>query len=52
MFRLVALGPLEEESTTATREEHDERRDLVAAMEMALAELLENAGGHVKQSHE
>lgn len=43
-FRLVALGPLEAESTTSTRVEHDERRDLVAAMEKALADTLSAAG--------
>jgi hypothetical protein len=43
-FRLVALGPLEAESTAITRVEHDERRDLLAAMEKALAEALKAAG--------
>lgn len=43
-FRLVALGPLEAESTGTTRVEHDERRDLLAAMEKALAEALNAAG--------
>lgn len=46
-FRLVALGPLEEESKSNTRHEHDLRRDLVAAMEKALAELLAKCGCHV-----
>jgi hypothetical protein len=32
-FDLVALGPLEAESTASTRDEHDRRRDLVAGME-------------------
>jgi hypothetical protein len=35
-YRLVALGPLEAESTAATRQEHDERRDRIAAMEKRL----------------
>jgi hypothetical protein len=43
-FRLVALGPLEAESTEATRAQHDERRDLIAAMEKALADVLSAAG--------
>jgi hypothetical protein len=43
-FRLVALGPLEAESTGTTRVEHDERRDLLAAMEKALADALTAAG--------
>ncbi len=43
-FRLVALGPLEAESTASTRAEHDERRDLIAAMEKALADNLSSAG--------
>lgn len=43
-FRLVALGPLQAESTTSTRAEHDERRDLVAAMEKGLAEALSATG--------
>jgi hypothetical protein len=43
-FRLVALGPLEAESKATTRAEHDERRDLVAAMEKALADALCAAG--------
>jgi hypothetical protein len=46
-FRLVALGPLEEESTAASRDEHDERRDRIAAMEKALAETLAAAGCQV-----
>jgi len=46
-FRLVALGPLEEESRDEGRDEHDERRDAVAAMEMALAEALGSAGCRV-----
>ena len=46
-FRLVALGPLEDESTAATRQEHDDRRDRLAAMEKALAEALKAAGGQV-----
>ena len=43
-FRLVALGPLEAESKAESRREHDERRDVVAAMEKALAELMAKAG--------
>lgn len=39
-FRLVAVGPLKEES----RDDHEARRDMVAAMEKALAEVLEEAG--------
>tara|TARA_R110000824_G_scaffold118960_12_gene271846 strand:+ start:6258 stop:6731 length:474 start_codon:yes stop_codon:yes gene_type:complete len=46
-FRLVALGPLEEESSHPERDEHDERRDLVAAMEKALAEAMQLAGYNV-----
>ena len=44
LFRLVALGPLEAESKASTRVEHDERRDLVGAMEKALADTLSAAG--------
>jgi hypothetical protein len=43
-FRLVALGPLEAESKAEARHEHDERRDDMAAMERALAELMTEAG--------
>ena len=43
-FRLVALGPLEKEANTRGRRQHDQRRDLVAAMEKALAELLASSG--------
>ena len=43
-FRLIALGPIEQEATTPGRREHDLRRDLVAAMEKALAELLASSG--------
>jgi len=39
-FRLLALGPIEQEARTPGRREHDQRLDLVAAMEKALAELL------------
>ncbi len=46
-FRLIALGPLEEESSAETRYEHDERRDRLAAMERALAELLAESGCRV-----
>lgn len=47
VFRLVALGPLEEESRAESRDEHDDRRDRVAAMEKALAETLTAAGCRV-----
>jgi hypothetical protein len=47
VFRLVALGPLEEESNAESRDEHEERRDRVAAMEKALAEVLTAAGYRV-----
>ena len=43
-FRLVALGPLEAESIAEGRVEHDARRDVLAAMEKALAETLKGAG--------
>lgn len=43
-FRLIALGPIEQEATAPGRREHDERRDVVAAMEKALAELLASSG--------
>ncbi len=43
-FRLIALGPIEQEAETPGRREHDQRRDLVAAMEKALAELLASSG--------
>lgn len=43
-FRLVAVGPIEDESTADGRKEHDQRRDVVAAMEMALAEAMAKAG--------
>ena len=43
-FRLVALGPLEEESTSSDRAEHDSRRDLVAGMEKALADTMRLSG--------
>lgn len=46
-FRLVAVGPLEEESQASSRDEHDGRRDRVAAMEKALAETLTAAGCRV-----
>lgn len=42
-FRLVAVGPVEEES----RQEHNARRDVVAAMEKALAELMKAANCEV-----
>jgi hypothetical protein len=43
-FRLIPLGPIEQEARTPGRREHDQRRDLVAAMEKALAELLASSG--------
>lgn len=43
-FRLIALGPIEQEARSFGRRDHDERRDLVAAMEKALAELLASVG--------
>jgi len=43
-FRLIALGPIEQEPRMPGRREHDQRRDLVAAMEKALAELLASSG--------
>lgn len=43
-FWLIALGPIEQEARTPGRREHDQRRDLVAAMEKALAELLASSG--------
>lgn len=46
-FRLVAFGPVKEESTATIRDEHDERRDRVAAMESALAKLLSASGCRV-----
>ena len=46
-LRLVALGPLEDESMAEARDEHDARRDQVAAMEKALAETLIAAGCRV-----
>jgi hypothetical protein len=46
-FRLVALGPLEAESRKSKRHEHDQRRDVVAAMEKALAEMMRAAGCRV-----
>lgn len=49
-FRLVAVGPLEAESTAAGRAEHDERRDILAAMERALAEAMDAAGYSVMNS--
>ncbi len=49
-FRLVALGPLEQESKEEHRREHDERRDLLAAMEKALADLMNSAGYDVMNS--
>lgn len=44
-FRLVALGPVESEALE--RAEHDKRRDVVAAMEKALAGAMLDAGYRV-----
>ncbi|MCC4767383.1 hypothetical protein FXW07_12315 [Methanosarcina sp. DH1] len=41
-FRLVAHGPILEEATT--KEVHQKRRDILAALEMALAEAMAEAG--------
>ncbi|HXM00831.1 MAG TPA: hypothetical protein VN932_12945 [Rhizomicrobium sp.] len=46
-FRLVSLGPIESESNATDRTEHDERRDIVAAMEKALAVAMAHAGYEV-----
>ena len=46
-FRLVALGPLEQESEAVERAEHDKRRDVVAALEKALAGAMRDAGYRV-----
>jgi hypothetical protein len=46
-FRLVALGPLEQESEAVERTEHDKRRDVVAAMEKALAAAMREVGYQV-----
>lgn len=39
-FRLVAVGPIGQEAETPGRPEHDEQRNLVAAIGKALAEFL------------
>ena len=46
-FKLVAVGPLDAESTEDSRTQHDERRDKVAAMEKALAGLMLESGYNV-----
>lgn len=46
-FRLVAVGPVLKESSAVVRHEHDARRDVVAAMEKALAEHMKAAGYEV-----
>jgi hypothetical protein len=46
-FRLVALGPFEQESEAVGRDEHDSRRDIVAALEKALAGAMQDAGYRV-----
>lgn len=43
-FKLVAVGPLDAESTEDSRAQHDERRDRIAAMEKALADLMLDSG--------
>lgn len=47
VFRLVAFGPLEQESEAVDRAEHDERRDIVAALEKGLEVAMRDAGYHV-----
>jgi hypothetical protein len=46
-FRLVTLGPLEQESEAVGRAEHDQRRDVVAALEKALAGAMRDVGYRV-----
>jgi hypothetical protein len=46
-FKLVAVGPVDAESTEDSRAQHDERRDQIAAMEKALADLMREAGYNV-----
>lgn len=46
-FRLVAVRPIHKEVRSPGRAEHDQRRDVVAAMEKALAEALAWAGCRV-----
>ena len=46
-FKLVAVGPLEGESTEDGRAQHDERRDGIAAMEKALADQMLESGYNV-----
>lgn len=43
-FKLVAVGPLDAESIEDSRAQHDERRDRIAAMEKALADLMLDSG--------
>ena len=43
-FKLVAVGPLDAESIEDSRAQHDERRDRIAAMEKALADLMQDSG--------
>lgn len=47
-FRLVAHGPIFEEATT--KELHQKSRDILAALEMALAEAMAEAGYNVMNS--
>jgi hypothetical protein len=49
-FRLIAVGPVEKEARGRSRREHDRRRDMVAAMEKALADLLTSSGLNVMNS--
>ena len=49
-FRLIAVGPIEREPKSHSRREYDRRRDVVAAMEKALADLLTSWGFNVMNS--
>lgn len=49
-FRLIAVGPIEKEPKSHSRREYDRRRDVVAAMEKALADLLTSWGFNVMNS--
>ena len=44
-FRLIAYGPIVEEA--GTKVEHRKRRDIIAAMEKALADIMNDAGYNV-----
>jgi hypothetical protein len=50
VFRLIAVGPIEKEAKGRSRREHARRRDVVAAMEKALADLLTSWGFNVMNS--